>query len=90
MHLHLWDSNNRQKGMGVDYLKKSIPIYFETYKLQQLFCEPAAQNQAPNKTLQKLGFTFIKEYETTPGWINYQQKVNQWCLSKESWLNISA
>jgi len=46
-------------------------------------CEPYALNPAPNKILKKVGFTFIKIYETTPGWINFKQKVNQYEFGKE-------
>jgi len=83
MHLHMWKSSCRQSGIGVSFLKKTIPIYFETFHLKRLFCEPAAFNTAPNKTLPKLGFELIKTHETIPGWIAFPQQVNQWCLTEE-------
>jgi hypothetical protein len=45
-----------------------------------LYCEPYALNPAPNKTLEKLGFKFLKTYTTIPGWINFEQEVNLWEL----------
>ena len=83
MHLHLWHKQTRQKGTGVEFLKLTLPYYFDTFKLQNLFCEPAASNVAPNKTLEKSGFDFVKSYDTIPGWINTYQTVNRWVLTKE-------
>lgn len=83
MHLHIWQDVLRRKGIGQTFLKMTLPLYFNTYKLQNVFCEPSALNPAPNKTLEKIGFDFIRSYETTPGWINSFQKVNRWCLTKE-------
>lgn len=82
MHLHLWQSNHRKAGLGAQLVKLSLPFYFEKFELEALFCEPYALNPAPNKTLQKLGFEFIKKYKTIPGSINFEQEVNQWKLSK--------
>ena len=83
LHLHLWQNNSRQKGLGSKFLKLSLPVFFERFGLKQLYCEPYALNPAPNKTLEKLGFEFIRNYETTPGMFNFYQSVNSWCLTKE-------
>ena len=82
MHLHLWDSPKRRKGLGVKFLKKTIPYYFENLQLENLFCEPYAFNPAPNKTLPKLGFEFLKQYKTTPGSINFEQEVRKYQMTK--------
>lgn len=83
MHLHLWRKDKRQKGMGTPFLKLTIPYFFDTFQLKKLYCEPSAFNLAPNKTLQTLGFDFIQSYDTIPGWVNFFQTVNRWCLSRE-------
>ena len=83
MHLHLWQSKNRKQGLGSAFVKLSIPIYFETFQLDKLICEPYAGNPAPNQVLKKVGFNFIKSYETTPGWINFHQKVCKYEFTKE-------
>ena len=83
MHLHLWQSKNRQKGIGTELVKKSLPYFFKNLKLQQLFCEPYALNSAPNKTLKKIGFEFEKEYKTIPGSLNFEQIVKRWKLTRE-------
>lgn len=85
MHLHLWSAETRQKGMGVEFATLSLPYYFERFQIKILYCEPNALNHAPNNTLKKLGFQFIKQYETIPGWINSHQTVNRWSLDVDSY-----
>lgn len=89
MHLHLWNSDNRQKGNGSYFVRESLPYYFENFELQNLFCQPYSLNPAPNKTLEKVGFTFIKKYETMPTPINFRQYVNLWKLSRNDFNNFS-
>ena len=83
MHLHLWNNTYRQNGMGAVFVKMTLPYFFSNLKLQKLFCEPYALNIAPNKTLERVGFDFIKQYITTPGAINFEQQVNLWEIRKE-------
>lgn len=80
MHLHMWNSFKRKQGYGSKLVKLSLPIFFKNLQLQTVFCEPYALNDAPNRTLQKLGFEFVKAYTTTPGAINFQQPVKCWKL----------
>ena len=89
MHLHLWHPETRQKGSGSELVKKSLFYFFQNLKLQTLFCEPYALKPAPNKTLEKVGFRFVKEYITTPGSINFEQLVNRWELTKEEFEKLS-
>ena len=58
----------------------SLSYFFKHLKLQKVVCEPYALNDAPNKTLKKAGFNFIKEYTTIPGSLNFEQPVKQWSL----------
>lgn len=88
MHLHLWRSDIRHKGMGAALVKMTLPYFFENYALKNLYCEPYALNPAPNKTLPKLGFQIVKTYVTTPGWLNFEQPVNLWELSRDQFLNL--
>ncbi len=83
MHLHLWKSDKRKSGLGLDFLKRTIPFFFENFELKKLICEPYTLNPAPNRVLEKVGFKFIKEYETVPGWINFHQSVNRYEMTKE-------
>src|SRR5687768_12720868 len=81
MHLHMWRRDKRQKGLGLELVKMSMKYYFDNYKLEQLFCEPYALNHAPNKTLEKLGFDLIEQYEAIPGWISFHQPVKKWRMT---------
>lgn len=83
MHLHLWKPNLRQKGLGANLVKLSLPYFFRNLDLQTLYCEPYALNPAPNKTLEKVGFLFLDTYVTIPGWLNFEQPVNRWILTRE-------
>lgn len=86
MHLHLWKSDNRKRGIGTKLVKKSLLYYFKNLKLNKLICEPYALNPAPNKTLEKAGFEFVKRYRTIPGTLNFEQEVNRWELTKENYV----
>ena len=85
MHLHLWDSKTRKKGMGISLIKMTLPYFFQNFELKKLYCEPYALNPAPNKTLEKVGFKFIKQYLTIPGSLNFEQQVNRWELSFDNY-----
>ncbi|KXX71275.1 GNAT family N-acetyltransferase [Flammeovirga sp. SJP92] len=84
MHLHIWKKENRQSGVGTEMIQLAIPYFFKHFQLQKLICEPYAKNNAPNKTLEKVGFKFVKKYTTVPGSINFEQEVNQWELNDVS------
>ncbi|WP_192822549.1 GNAT family N-acetyltransferase [Rufibacter sp. LB8] len=90
MHLHLWQPQNWQQGMGTELVKKSLPFFFENLELQDLYCEPYALNPAPSKTLEKVGFTFEKRYVTVPGALNFEQEVNRWHLGRAAYEQIIA
>jgi RimJ/RimL family protein N-acetyltransferase len=89
MHLHIWHEEERKKGWGVSFVKLTIPWFFEKYQLKNLYCEPYALNPAPNKTMQKIGFEFVKEYTTTPGWLNFEQPVKLWIMSYEKFKELA-
>ncbi len=82
MHLHIWYEDFRNRGLGVQFVKQGLQLFFKNMQLQKIYCEPYALNPAPNKTIEKAGFSFVKEYVTTPGWLNFEQKVNLWKLNK--------
>ena len=82
MHLHLWQKDNHQKGIGSALVKASLHYYFNNFDLQELYCEPYALNEAPNKTLSRVGFEFVQEHKTIPGTLNFEQIVKIWRMSK--------
>jgi len=82
MHLHLWHPETRHKGAGTALVKMSIPLFFKTFSLQRLYCRPYAHNTAPNKTLALAGFTLLQQVTTTPGYLNFEQPVNVWMITR--------
>jgi len=78
MHLHIVDPQLRGSGIGSAALPETIALYLRELKLKRLFCEPNAFNVAPNRTLQRVGFRYVKTYTTVPGPLNYHQAVNRW------------
>ena len=80
MHLHILHPELRRSGYGARFVRETVKIYFDILRIQKLYCEPYALNEAPNKTLQKAGFKFITTYEAIPGPLNFRQPVNRWLL----------
>jgi len=88
MHLHLWNNHERGKGIGYEFMKLTVPHFFERLRLKDLYCEPYALNQAPNRLLKKSGFDFVKEYTTLPGPFNFDQQVKLWHLSRQKFEHL--
>jgi RimJ/RimL family protein N-acetyltransferase len=88
MHLHLWYPVTRKKGCGTMFVKSTLPFFFENLKLKKVCCEPYSLNPAPNKTLARAGFRFVKEYSTIPGWLNFEQTVNLWEMSYDDFIKM--
>jgi RimJ/RimL family protein N-acetyltransferase len=82
MHLHIVDAKARRRGLGVDCVRRTVDLYFERLKLKSLFCEPNALNVAPNRTLQKVGFRYVKTHMTVPGPLNFHQAVTRWVIER--------
>src|SRR5690606_13606589 len=82
MHLHVFDGGSRGRGHGTACVRQSVEIYFDQLKLERLFCEPNAFNVAPNRTLQKAGFRYVKTHMTVPGPLNFHQAVTRWMIER--------
>ena len=80
MHLHVSEPERRQQGIGTECVLRTAEIYFKTFHLKKLFCEPNAFNVGPNRTLQKAGFKYVKTYMTVPGPLNFHQAVTRWVI----------
>jgi RimJ/RimL family protein N-acetyltransferase len=80
MHLHIVDPQRRRSGIGAACVRETVELYFNELALRFLFCEPNAFNVAPNRTLQSVGFRYVKTYKTVPGPLNYHQAVTRWVL----------
>ena len=82
MHLHVLEPDRRNRGSGTECVRRSVELYFDRLKLKRLFCEPHAFNVAPNRTLQKAGFKYLKTHMTVPGPLNYHQAVTRWVIER--------
>ena len=82
MHLQIFESENRRRGLGVECVRRSVVVYFEKLRLKRLFAEPNAYNVAPNRTLQKAGFKYLKTHKTVPSPINFHQAVTRWVIER--------
>jgi|SRR5271155_3247303 len=84
MHLHIVDPQRRGSAIGAACVRETVGLYFDALALRLLFCEPNAFNVAPNRTLQSVGFRYVKTYKTVPGPLNYHQAVTRWVLEGTS------
>ena len=82
MHLHVIADGNRRRGFGAECVQRSVELYFRKLQLKSLFCEPNAFNEAPNRTLQKAGFKYLKTHMTVPGPMNTHQAVTRWVVER--------
>lgn len=89
MHLHLWKSDRRQKGLGSQFVKLGLVEFFEKFNLKQVFCEPSAYNEASNNTLEKVGFEFVKEYDTKPSRLALFQTVKRWVIGRKKIFEVN-
>jgi RimJ/RimL family protein N-acetyltransferase len=82
IHLHLWVSGLRKAGLGTRFFEASASEFMRRFRLKRLYCEPYADNPAPNRVVMKLGFRFVKRYRTIPGPLNFEQDVNLYVLEQ--------
>jgi RimJ/RimL family protein N-acetyltransferase len=82
MHLHIIEEPDRRSGLGTQFVRLSVDHYFETLRLQRLFCQPNAFNVAPNRTLQRVGFRYVFTKEMQPSPINFPQPITRWVMER--------
>jgi RimJ/RimL family protein N-acetyltransferase len=82
MHLHIVNPETRRIGHGTACVRETVKLYFEALQVERIYCEPNAFNIAPNRTLQRAGFTYVKTHYTVPNRLNYHQAVTQWVIEK--------
>lgn len=78
IHLHIIDPLLRRSGYGHRFFALSLEEYFRRFELRLIVCEPSAQNPAPNRLLQKLGFTVARTYVTHPSEVSVEHEVNRY------------
>ena len=84
MHLHILEQSWRRRGFGANFVKLSASKYFEVFELKHLYCEPNALNVAPNRAVQRAGFTYLFSHEAIPGPVNFRQVTTRWVLERPS------
>lgn len=82
MHLHVWSSTKRRHGVGRRLVRASLDLFMDRFKLQMLCCEPFADNPAPHRVLERVGFRDMGTRTCVPGWINFHQTVRTWCYTR--------
>ena len=80
MHLHILNARHRGTGLGQECVRRTAALYMRLFELKRVFSEPNAFNVAPNRTLQRAGFRYVKTHMTVPGPLNYHQAVTRWVL----------
>jgi RimJ/RimL family protein N-acetyltransferase len=80
LHLHIVEPQHRQLGLGAQFVRLSARHFIDVLRLERLFSEPNAVNQAPNRTLQRAGFRYLYTHHTTPGPLNHPQAATRWVL----------
>ena len=80
LHLHMLGTGDRRRGLGTRFVRLSAHHFVDVLRLQRLFSEPNAFNQAPNRTLQRAGFRYMYTHHATPGPLNHPQPVTRWVL----------
>lgn len=78
MHLHIVDPERRAAGLGSQFVRLSAAHYCEALRLVRLYCEPNAFNIAPNRTLQRAGFRYVRSRRGRPAPINTYQTTTIW------------
>lgn len=78
MHLHIVDPQRRASGLGTQFVHLTTAHLCEVLRLKRLYCEPNAFNVAPNRTLQRAGFSYVCSRECRPNPINTHQTTTIW------------
>jgi RimJ/RimL family protein N-acetyltransferase len=84
MHLHIVEVPNRRRGLGTEFVRKSVEEYFRTLELRRLFSQPNAYNVAPNRALQRAGLRYVFSAEMQPSTINFVQPITRWVIERPS------
>jgi hypothetical protein len=66
MHLHILNAEQRQTGMGAQFVKVWAAMYFASLELRQLYCQPNAFNVAPNRTQRNVRVSATNSHTTPP------------------------
>jgi RimJ/RimL family protein N-acetyltransferase len=83
MHLHMWDSDRRGKGIGGRLFCMSAIDFFERFKVSEIICEPGASNPHPNRMLQKVGFPLTGSRVGQSSELSDERLLNTYAITRE-------
>jgi trans-aconitate methyltransferase/RimJ/RimL family protein N-acetyltransferase len=84
MHLHIWNADQRGKGIGGRLFCLSAIDFFERFKVGEIICEPGASNPYPNRMLQKAGFPLIGSREGKSSELSQELPLNTYAITREA------
>jgi RimJ/RimL family protein N-acetyltransferase len=84
MHLHIVDPERRAAGLGAQFVRLTAAHYCDALRLARLYCEPNAFNVPPNRTLQSVGFRYLRSRRCRPTPVNTYQTTTIW-LYEPGW-----
>ena len=83
MHLHMWRTDLRGKGYGPPLFCLAALDFYDRFQLQNIICEPKADNPMPNQMLQKLGFPLLKTYVGSSSEISVVCELNRYDIRRD-------
>ena len=83
MHLHMWRSDLRGKGYGPPLFCLAALDFYQRFDLQNIICEPKADNPMPNRMLRKIGFPLLKTYVGASSEISAVCELNRYDIRRE-------
>jgi RimJ/RimL family protein N-acetyltransferase len=83
IHLHMWRADLRGRGHGPHLFCLAAVDFYERFKLKRMICEPKADNPAPNRLLQKIGFPLISTRIGVSSELSTVCKLNRYDILQE-------
>lgn len=83
IHLHMWRPELRGKGHGPQLFCLAAVDFYERFKLRRIICEPKADNPAPNRLLQRIGFPLISTRIGRSSELSVICKLNRYEIMRE-------
>lgn len=83
MHLHMWKAAARGQGHGAKLFCLAALDFYERFQLQEIVCEPKADNPMPNGMLRKVGFPLVRTYTGSSSELSLVTELNSYLITKE-------
>jgi len=83
IHLHMWRPEFRGKGYGPHLFCLAAVDFYERFKLRRIICEPKADNPAPNRLLQRIGFPLTSTRTGRSSELSVICKLNRYEIMRE-------